>query len=241
MRPCIAPKQKCQRTVSNTHPPLQTSNRRGVKDVADHAVCLDLVEPTARATGDDTGCILTTAMSVATTRCALPMVPPRHGRPLMPFPRFARLIVYRLSVSVRKAYRCWSSERPSALLVSFYIFKSSVWSRRTFRHQHQRSESPTGPAAGDQEHHTLRMSQLMSPNPYALGCITAAGDSQLELDSLFESYKCERGVIVWVFHHAYNLKENKSRDLQNAFLPNGPTFVSSSKAALCCRWKFLTI
>jgi len=49
--------------VADTHVALEASNALRVKDVADHAVGLDLVEATARAAGDDTGSILATVAS----------------------------------------------------------------------------------------------------------------------------------------------------------------------------------
>lgn len=50
-------------TVSDTHPSLQASDTRGVKDIPDHAVRLDLVKPSTLSTSDDTGGILATDKS----------------------------------------------------------------------------------------------------------------------------------------------------------------------------------
>jgi hypothetical protein len=46
-------------TMSNTHPSLHTRDGRGVKDVSDHTIGLDLVESSTSTTGDYTSGILT--------------------------------------------------------------------------------------------------------------------------------------------------------------------------------------
>ena len=48
--------------MSNTHPPLQTSDGFGIKDVPDHPVGFHLVEPTAGSAGDDTGGVLASVL-----------------------------------------------------------------------------------------------------------------------------------------------------------------------------------
>jgi hypothetical protein len=44
--------------MSDSHPPLQTSDSLGIKDVPDHPVGFHLVESTAGSAGDDTGGVL---------------------------------------------------------------------------------------------------------------------------------------------------------------------------------------
>lgn len=46
--------------MTNTHPALEASDALGVKDVADHAVGLDLVEATTRSAGNDSSRVLAT-------------------------------------------------------------------------------------------------------------------------------------------------------------------------------------
>lgn len=45
-------------TMPDSHPPLQTSDSFGIKDVPDHPVRFHLVEPTAGSASNDTGGVL---------------------------------------------------------------------------------------------------------------------------------------------------------------------------------------
>jgi hypothetical protein len=48
--------------MSDSHPPLQTSDSLGIKDVPDHPVGFYLVESTAGSAGDDTGGVLASVL-----------------------------------------------------------------------------------------------------------------------------------------------------------------------------------
>ncbi len=56
--------------VSDAHPSLEPTDASRVKDIADHAICLDLVEATARAAGDDARGILATVLEQTETFAA---------------------------------------------------------------------------------------------------------------------------------------------------------------------------
>jgi hypothetical protein len=48
--------------MSDSHPPLQTSDSLGIKDVPDHPVGFHLVKPTAGSAGDNTGGVLASVL-----------------------------------------------------------------------------------------------------------------------------------------------------------------------------------
>lgn len=52
-------------TVANTHPALEAGYGGRVKDVANHTVRLDLVEPATRTASDETCCVLATRQLVS--------------------------------------------------------------------------------------------------------------------------------------------------------------------------------
>lgn len=116
-------------TVSDTHPSLQASDARGVKDISDHAIRLDLVKPSTLSTSDDTGGILATDKS-------------------------AQVLQSRLWYT----HRCCNSESPSALRSQMRSTVLTRRPQLTSPHPRLTSASPVGREGGDQGYRTLIIS-----------------------------------------------------------------------------------
>lgn len=115
-----------RRTVTDTHPSLQSTDGRSVEYISDHTVGLDLVESTSGTAGNDTSCILSSArQSWSLSPCSL-------------------------------TDRCCNRDRPSTLRSSAHIlFTSLSHEPPTSPDRHETSGSSGDHGAKDLVHHTL--------------------------------------------------------------------------------------